>query len=396
MRKCVLLLFLYLLLSTIASAVVLKDVSPTLPEFEAVEFMVNKGIMNADNGYFKGPKVVTKFDLAVYLYNFYKFMIYSFPLQSVEGTSNSTESSEGAPSNSYVTEEKVKIPGDHRVDMILNLLEYDPERNDFGRITDLEKRVIALNDFVANLPGESEKVPDISGINNKLSGISDKVNSIEEMINSINDDYHKLEDTVSQQRMEVEKINMLLQSQEKMISDNTETLNEMKSSYLELKEKCDFIVKEVNILENELNTLKYMMSSYAVKIDTHENTLLNIQYQLSELSDKVKATMVSTEAETHISTSAGLEEYLKEVKALKNELTGVEKLKTDLKVKLKELDDRINAVEGTKEKTDYLMKSTEVLAANQKKLEDSSRNLLILSISSVLLSITAIVTVLIF
>ncbi len=405
MRKYLSLLFLYLLFLGVANAVALKDVSPTLPEYEAVKFMVSRGIMDADNGYFKGPKIVTKFDLAVYLYNFYKYMVYSSPVKGVsmpqpstspEGKKESSVSSKAEKSvKSSTVEERVKVISDQRVDIILSLLKYDPKDNDFERIKELEKKVTALNDFIDSLSKKSKEIPDISSINEKLSSLSGKVDSLKKEMSSIKSDLQKLEDTVSQQKKEIESINMMLQSQEKSISDNRDSLNEMKTSYLELKEKYNELVKKTGVLENKLNTLKYMMASYAAKIDSHENTLINIQYQLSELSDKVKNTFVSTstvvEAETHLSTPAELEKYLKEVKDISNEMKNIEKLKADLEAKLKELNDVVDEIKGTKGKVDYLMKSVEVLAANQKKFNDSSRNLLILSVFSVVLSITAII-----
>ena len=384
MGKYITLLLLCFLLLTMAEAVVLKDVSPTLPEYEAVKFMVSKGIMDANNGYFKGPKIVTKFDLAVYLYNFYKYMVYS---------SESGVASKKTPKSSTV-EERVKIISDQRVDMILRLLKYDSRSNDFERIEKLERKVTALGDLVSSLSKRSMEAPDISSINDKLSTIFNKIEAIEKERKLIKDRLQKLEDAAGQQKKEMESMSMMLESQEKAISENGESINEMKSSYLDLKEKYDTLIKDTDVLKSELNTLKNMMASYAVKITNHENKLLNIQYQLSKLSDKVEATIASTavKSETHASTPLALEKCLSEVKELKNNVENMKKTELDLKAKLKELNDAVNEVKGAEEKIDYLMKSVGVLNANQKKFDESSRNLLILSSLSVVLSITAIVT----
>lgn len=369
-------------------AVVLKDVSPTIPEYEAVKFMVEEGIMDADKGYFKGPQVVTKFDLAVYLYKFYKYMRYSIPVSS------------SAP----VSEEKgktVKVISDQRVDVILKLLKYDPKANDFDRLNTIEKKLTGMEDMLTSLVKEIKKGPDISKFDEKIASINAKLSVLENEVSKLKEERSKSTEKVSDEIAEIQnkiaKYDVLLKSHEEAISEGNESMNEIKRSYLELKEEYNDLQSETSSLVAEVNTLKYAMHSYAVKIDSHENALLNIRAQLSELMDKIETSSATPSAEsTASSMPEDLKKYVEKLEEMQNEIEDIKKIKEELKSKLDSIENLSKEMEVNRNKIDYAIKSMETISTNQNKLTKSANNLFILTIFSIVLSSTAIIVAVLF
>ena len=147
MRRILVAFIIFAYLS-IFSEVLPKDVSPEVPEYGMIVFLVNHGIMDLKNGKFSGSEYVSRYDVARYLYNLIKF-IGIFETSNSEYGGVSTE-----------------------IRKINELLEYDKNEKDFLRILSIEKKTKRIEKLVYKLE---------SGLESATSDINENHRDLENL-----------------------------------------------------------------------------------------------------------------------------------------------------------------------------------------------------------------------
>jgi len=327
------LITLFVLLSVLAfSEINLKDVSPLIPEYEAVIYLVSHGVMDAPDGYFKGGKIVTKFDLAVYLYNMIKF----------------TRNLEPIPEASSLG--VIQKPP---VEETLQLLEYNPETGESDRLRRIEKRLTALEDLISSI-SKTPAVPQASPV--------------------------RLEEKEGEREYE----------------SLTEVLNEYEKRVSNLEMKIPTLEERVNKVEGDLGILEtYTASLVWLKKKTTENEsnikgLMNDLYKFAERTREIEKTLGVIKTQVEILKGSGTYARLSEVESvirkMRKELTDLKDLIGDYEGmyrkdekewmvmysdKIKNLESRMENFEATSSSSlKDLADQVEGLKADVKRLND--------------------------
>ncbi|MGQ9856772.1 MAG: S-layer homology domain-containing protein [Fervidobacterium sp.] len=263
LRKHFTLIAICLFLTSIYPAVI-RDLSPSASDYKAVNFLVDEKIMDVDaNNNFKPSLLVTKLDLARYLYALVtKYNLtgrvtdYGDSIKKLESRISSLErqlENLSKTSSSAVTSAQVTA--------IQN------EINDLKkRISNLENTTIVSSAISKSI--EQSLVP----VQSDLANISKRLNNLEGKVNAIPQpkDYTKDLETINSKITNLEKVVSNL-PQQKDIQQINERINNLSSS---IKQVNDEITKFKIEIRTELKT---EVDSVSKKVDG------NYQQQLEEL-----------------------------------------------------------------------------------------------------------------
>ncbi len=159
--KRVVIIFTFFIYLSVFSEVLPKDVSPEVPEYGMIVFLVNHGIMDLKNGKFSGSEYVSRYDVARYLYNLIKFV----------GVFEASRSEYGG-----VSTELRKIN---------ELLGYDKNEQDFLRILNIEKRTKNIEKLVYKIESDLERATsDINSNRKELEKVKMNLEDLEKKLES--------------------------------------------------------------------------------------------------------------------------------------------------------------------------------------------------------------------
>lgn len=253
MRKLLTFLLIIMAFLLIAAEIVITDISPIIPEYSAVKFLVENQIMELDvNGNFKPSLLVTRLDIAKLLYT----LIQKYNLSKLSEIEN-------------------------------NLKNINDELNiSKGLITGIDKRVENLENEKALLTKTIDEIQNfISNASNTLL-IARKVDDIYIRINNIENSYVKKEDLAALS----EQISTISQIYNSNMMKFEEKINSI--------EKIDEVEKKVNIINNKVDELrtsfleeqarnKAKFSEIDEKISNIPTNVANLNVMLSQLSDRL-------------------------------------------------------------------------------------------------------------
>ncbi len=262
MKRMVILVVSFLLFASVFSEEVkIKDVSPLIDEYNAVKFVVENRIVPLRDGYFEGEKIVTKFDIAVYIYNLVKY----FERLKVKEEMEKREKT---------------LP-------IEELLRYDPKKKDFTRISSIEKKLDDLENDVRFLLEKfskpatvitTESTPVLGDeIRATLKMLSDKVRSLSNDVDRIKKDLTK-----------VETLESSLTMAEKSLKELQETIENFYKDSVKFKERINEIEKNLSVLKKtvteissvgitaKLEELGSRLSSIETRVNSNSKRLLDL------------------------------------------------------------------------------------------------------------------------
>ncbi len=265
MRVKALLSFVAIFFATLVLAdVTIKDVSPLIPEHDAVIYMVSNGIMETEDGFFKGGKIITKFDLAVYLYRLIKFL-------KLGGTAT-------PPATSL----EIRPP----MEEILKVLEYSPETGDSLRLRKIEKRLTSLEDLISSMktPPAHYETPVSTATEmseEEYKDIATVLNDYEKRISELEGKMSDLEKSISGAKT----VSASLTELEISVKNNGANLKSLMSDFYSFSERVREIEKNMEVVKSQLEILK--SSGTLGKIVEMENTIANFRKELTNLKDLI-------------------------------------------------------------------------------------------------------------
>ncbi|GAB4312245.1 S-layer homology domain-containing protein [Pseudothermotoga elfii] len=358
MRKLLFFAPLIVAIAIFGAEVKIKDVSPVLDIYEPVSFMIENKIMDLDeNGNFRGGLLVTRFDIAQYLYN----ILSKFQLRDISDKLGNLEKNQQNLST--------KIMG---IEAAYKTYEQ--------RLKDFEMSV-------ASLQSQTDK------LSQQIYAQLHK--EIEEILNQHQNQISRLEPVLSR----VEALEKLASSLQKSIESTDSNLNLLSSKIAELQANQTEFSRSFSNSENLLNSLLKNVnenSQSIQKLSEQFNVQMNAQGKLydqkiTELAARLDAlskglqndlsiqkkqlTDFQQNLELYNSRVTQLQQDMKTIESLasKDELSHVQDSITSLNQKIEEIDVNLTQLEQKMEDTQVgmLQKKIGELETKQKNLESS-------------------------
>jgi chromosome segregation ATPase len=358
MRKLLFFAPLIVAIAIFGAEVKIKDVSPVLDIYEPVSFMIENKIMDLDeNGNFRGGLLVTRFDIAQYLYN----ILSKFQLRDISDKLGNLEKNQQNLST--------KIMG---IEAAYKTYEQ--------RLKDFEMSV-------ASLQSQTDK------LSQQIYAQLHK--EIEEILNQHQNQISRLEPVLSR----VEALEKLASSLQKSIESTDSNLNLLSSKIAELQANQTEFSRSFSNSENLLNSLLKNVnenSQSIQKLSEQFNVQMNAQGKLydqkiTELAARLDAlskglqndlsiqkkqlTDFQQNLELYNSRVTQLQQDMKIIESLasKDELSHVQDSITSLNQKIEEIDVNLTQLEQKMEDTQVgmLQKKIGELETKQKNLESS-------------------------
>lgn len=347
-------------------AVSIKDLSPSASGYKAVSDLVEKKIMDVDaNGNFKPSLLITKLDLARYLYN----LIDYYNLDSLSSQTTSQKSTvniedlrklenrisgiERSIQNiqsiqSEISELKKRIDNlekrvstgvDTSKDQAIGTLQKDISDLK-SKIADLEKQIASLQNFQKSIQASLQQIPksqtDIKDLGDKLSTVETKLQTIEKYYADVVTESSKN----TALRMEFEAVKSELKKTTDMMNNKIDTIDKTLNSLLQDHiSKTTVLNTELSKLSGKANALETQFSSQSQELKELNNRLKNMEDNLNNLDPVVQGN-------------------ISKVNALENEIRSI---KNQFEQKLNQFEQRISKVEEIINKTDDFVKRIEAV-----------------------------------
>ncbi|QTA37813.1 S-layer homology domain-containing protein [Thermosipho ferrireducens] len=336
MKKILVFLFILTLVSVFAAEVSISDLSPLVPEYKAVQFLVESRIMELDeNGNFKPSLLITKLDVARYLYT----IIQNFNLLAIKNI------------------EKRIASIDDDINLNKSLISGVDER--LSRVEQQQKNM--LNDLLR-----------VEKFMSSASDVVLKVNQIESMLTAILEKNSYIESQIKNQN--IVELSKKVGFIENELKSKYVTLDDLNSISLELTrlseaysaqfrslderlkkvEDLGDLSKRISILEKETNELKTNFLEEQAKnmsyISDINKKIENLPAEVSTLNERI------AEVSTRLALVEKLYTSLKNIKP--SQLSYVSKI-PDLESKVDELETMLSNLQAISGDLDILRKKLE-------------------------------------
>lgn len=347
-------------------AVSIKDLSPSASGYKAVNDLVEKKIMDVDaNGNFKPSLLITKLDLARYLYNlinYYNldslssqtaFQKTSVNIEDLRKLENRISGIERSIQNiqsiqSEISELKKRIDNlekrvstgvDTSKDQAIGTLQKDISDLK-SKIVDLEKQIASLQNFQKSIQASLQQIPksqtDIKDLGDKLSTVETKLQTIEKYYADVVTESSKN----TALRMEFEAVKSELKKTTDMMNNKIDTIDKTLNSLLQDHiSKTTVLNTELSKLSGKANALETQFSSQSQELKELNSRLKNMEDNLNNLDPVVQGN-------------------ISKVNALENEIRSI---KNQFEQKLNQFEQRISKVEEIINKTDDFVKRIEAV-----------------------------------
>ena len=269
MKKLLIAIFILSFFLQSLSEVVPKDVSPEVPEYGMIIFLVNNGIMDLKNGKFSGSEYVSRYEVARYLYNLIKFM--------------KTFETMRSDYNGVLSEIK----------KINELLGYDKDKMDFVRISNIEKKIKKIENMIYEMEINT---------NNMAAGIRSEIGSLRTELGSFKGNFDRYRRDTSNRFEKIEKrIDEIFKGVEAVSDDLSEKIKNLQSELstrivdIENTQKVnskrmDELEKKLSNLENQANLFKDLIENSEASKSYIEDMARNILSLRNEV-DSLRADM---------------------------------------------------------------------------------------------------------
>lgn len=383
----IILLFLISISIYVFSATI-KDLSPSAAEYKAVKFLVEQRIMDVDaNGNFKPSLLVTKLDLARYLYA----IIDRYNLTSLR----STKSDDLVKLESRITTLERQISS-------IRSSQFQSASALQSELNDLKKRLLAVESKVTNLENKStdssKNQQTIISLQSELSTLNKRVTAVENKISALSQskDFTKdisqltaqinsLEARLNEYAQlkyygdEIEKLKARITDLEKKVNHATITINSLSEKVSKLETGTSEDIKNLqNLTLANINDLRNQVSAEIEKLKSRIGTIEEVLGKGQDFLQRLEA----LDALTIINTLSNLEVLSNRFDQLEARFKKLENGLSQVVLEQKYILDKLVISQNSEEKIDALEQKVSQLESsntnnneNLKKLSSQVENL---------------------
>jgi chromosome segregation ATPase len=383
----IILLFLISISIYVFSAAI-KDLSPSAAEYKAVNFLVEQRIMDVDaNGNFKPSLLITKLDLARYLYA----IIDRYNLTSLQ----STKSDDLVKLESRITTLERQISS-------IPSSQFQSASALQSELNDLKRRLLAVESKVTNLENKStdssKDQQTIISLQSELSALNKRVTAVENKISALSQskDFTKdiaqltaqinsLEARLNEYAQlkyygdEIEKLKARATDLEKKVNHATNTINSLSEKVSKLEAGTSEDIKNLqNLTLANINDLRNQVLAEIEKLKSRIGTIEEVLGKGQDFLQRLEA----LDALTIINTFSNLEVLSNRFDQLEARFKKLEDGLSQVVLEQKYILDRLVISQNSEEKIDSLEQKVSQLESsnttnneNLKKLSSQVENL---------------------
>ncbi|NPU88913.1 MAG: hypothetical protein HPY87_03220 [Fervidobacterium sp.] len=383
----IILLFLISISIYVFSATI-KDLSPSAAEYKAVNFLVEQRIMDVDaNGNFKPSLLITKLDLARYLYA----IIDRYNLTSLQ----STKSDDLVKLESRITTLERQISS-------IPSRQFQSASALQSELNDLKRRLLAVESKVTNLENKStdssKDQQTIISLQSELSALNKRVTAVENKISALSQskDFTKdiaqltaqinsLEARLNEYAQlkyygdEIEKLKARATDLEKKVNHATNTINSLSEKVSKLEAGTSEDIKNLqNLTLANINDLRNQVLAEIEKLKSRIGTIEEVLGKGQDFLQRLEA----LDALTIINTFSNLEVLSNRFDQLEARFKKLEDGLSQVVLEQKYILDKLVISQNSEEKIDSLEQKVSQLESsnttnneNLKKLSSQVENL---------------------
>ena len=346
MKKLSVLIVLFLLINLVfGDQVEIKDVSPVLDVYKAVSFLVENQIMKVDeNGNFKGGLLITRFDMAEYLYN----LINVFNLHLLASNMSSV--------TQQTQEISVRIKGIE------------------AAYTSIEDR---LNNYAALLRDVQMKMDQISAdvssqikneVETQTSFLQSSVEELSQKISSLEEDFLQREDRIASLQDKISSLESTSTDLKDSIENLKERVNDLNTQDTQLSELLKEFDAKIQAQEDFYNKkIEQMKSDTEANIKSVQNDLALYRKEVNDYTLRIEklemtASQMSRDFEDALQTLATEEQFL----TLESSVTLLSKQLVSNREKISNIEQKVSSINN-----EYVMRRLQELESSYNKMQQN-------------------------
>jgi len=346
LKKLSVLIVLFLLINLVfGDQVEIKDVSPVLDVYKAVSFLVENQIMKVDeNGNFKGGLLITRFDMAEYLYN----LINVFNLHLLASNMSSV--------TQQTQEISVRIKGIE------------------AAYTSIEDR---LNNYAALLRDVQMKMDQISAdvssqikneVETQTSFLQSNVEELSQKISSLEEDFLQREDRIASLQDKISSLESTSTDLKDSIENLKERVNDLNTQDTRLSELLKEFDAKIQAQEDFYNKkIEQMKSDTEANIKSVQNDLALYRKEVNDYTLRIEklemtASQMSRDFEDALQALATEEQFL----TLESSVTLLSKQLVSNREKISNIEQKVSSINN-----EYVMRRLQELESSYNKMQQN-------------------------
>ncbi len=346
MKKLSVLIVLFLLINLVfGDQVEIKDVSPVLDVYKAVSFLVENQIMKVDeNGNFKGGLLITRFDMAEYLYN----LINVFNLHLLASNMSSV--------TQQTQETSVRIKGIE------------------AAYTSIEDR---LNNYAALLRDVQMKMDQISAdvssqikneVETQTSFLQSSVEELSQKISSLEEDFLQREDRIASLQDKISSLESTSTDLKDSIENLKERVNDLNTQDTQLSELLKEFDAKIQAQEDFYNRkIEQMKSDTEANIKSVQNDLALYRKEVNDYTLRIEklemtTSQMSRDFEDALQALATEEQFL----TLESSVTLLSKQLVSNREKISNIEQKVSSINN-----EYVMRRLQELESSYNKMQQN-------------------------
>ena len=346
LKKLSVLIVLFLLINLVfGDQVEIKDVSPVLDVYKAVSFLVENQIMKVDeNGNFKGGLLITRFDMAEYLYN----LINVFNLHLLASNMSSV--------TQQTQEISVRIKGIE------------------AAYTSIEDR---LNNYAALLRDVQMKMDQISTdvssqikneVETQTSFLQSNVEELSQKISSLEEDFLQREDRIASLQDKISSLESTSTDLKDSIENLKERVNDLNTQDTRLSELLKEFDAKIQAQEDFYNKkIEQMKSDTEANIKSVQNDLALYRKEVNDYTLRIEklemtASQMSRDFEDALQALATEEQFL----TLESSVTLLSKQLVSNREKISNIEQKVSSINN-----EYVMRRLQELESSYNKMQQN-------------------------
>lgn len=346
LKKLSVLVVLFLLMNPIfGDQVEIKDVSPVLDVYKAVSFLVENQIMKVDeNGNFKGGLLITRFDMAEYLYN----LINVFNLHLLASNMSSI--------TQQTQEISVRIKGIE------------------AAYTSIEDR---LNNYAALLRDVQMKMDEVSAdvsskvkneVETQTSFLQSNVKELSQKISNLEEDFLQREDRIASLQEKISSFESTSTDLKGSIENLREQVNDLSTQDTQFSELLQKLDSKIQAQEDFYNKkIEQMKSDTEANIKSVQNDLALYRKEVNDYTLRVEKLEMTTsqmnqDFESALQTLATEEQLL----TLESSVTSLSKQLVSNQEKISDVEQKVSSINN-----EYMMRRLQELESSYNKMQQN-------------------------
>lgn len=346
LKKLSVLVVLFLLMNPIfGDQVEIKDVSPVLDVYKAVSFLVENQIMKVDeNGNFKGGLLITRFDMAEYLYN----LINVFNLHLLASNMSSI--------TQQTQEISVRIKGIE------------------AAYTSIEDR---LNNYAALLRDVQMKMDEVSAdvsskikneVETQTSFLQSNVKELSQKISNLEEDFLQREDRIASLQEKISSFESTSTDLKGSIENLREQVNDLSTQDTQFSELLQKLDSKIQAQEDFYNKkIEQMKSDTEANIKSVQNDLALYRKEVNDYTLRVEKLEMTTshmnqDFESALQTLATEEQLL----TLESSVTSLSKQLVSNREKISDVEQKVSSINN-----EYMMRRLQELESSYNKMQQN-------------------------